>query len=136
MAFREIEEAGFDLGTFMATYEERLTELMKRVDKIEQGLEGIKKERKNMNEEVTKLHKELCKERSEAREVVAIYEYMKERENEKNMKERERTSSAKDSPPLTESSTNSQPLVPSCLWTPLNWCIKFSQDHPAHSSMI
>ena len=115
MAFREIEEAGFNLGTFMATYEERLTELMKRVDKIEQGLEGIKKERKNMNEEVTKLHKELCKERSEAREVVAIYEYMKERENEKNMKERERTSSAQDSPPLTESSTNSQPLVPSCL---------------------
>ena len=46
MAFREIEEAGFDLGTFMVTYEERLTELMKRVDKIEQGLEGIKKERK------------------------------------------------------------------------------------------
>ena len=61
MAFREIEEAGFDLGTFMATYEERLTGLMKRNDKIEQGLEGIKKERKNMNEEVTKLHKELCK---------------------------------------------------------------------------
>ena len=115
MAFREIEEAGFNLGTFMATYEERLTGLMKRNDKIEQGLEGIKKERKNMNEEVTKLHKELCKERSEARGVVAIYEYMKERENEKNMKERERTSSAQDSPPLTESSTNSQPLVPSCL---------------------
>ena len=100
MAFREIEEAGFNLGTFMATYEERLTELMKRVDKIEQGLEGINIERKNMNEEVTKLHKELCKERSEAREVVAIYEYMKERENEKNMKERERTSSAQDSPPF------------------------------------
>ena len=94
MAFREIEEAGFNLGTFMATYEERLTELMKRVDKIEQGLEGIKKERKNMNEEVTKLHKELCKERSEAREVVAIYEYMKERENPVC-----RTSSAQDSPP-------------------------------------
>ena len=103
------------MGTFMGTYEERLTELMKRVDKIEQGLEGIKKERKNMNEEVTKLHKELCKERLETRGVVAIYEYMKERENEKNMKERERTSSAQDSPPLTESSTNSQPLVPSCL---------------------
>ena len=81
MAFREIEEAGFNLGTFMATYEERLTGLMKRNDKIEQGLEGIKKERKKMNEEVTTLHKELCKERSEAREVVAIYEYMKEREN-------------------------------------------------------
>ena len=94
MAFREIEEAGFNLGTFMATYEERLTELMKRVDKIEQGLEGIKKERKNMNEEVTKLHKELCKERSEARGVVAIYEYMKERENPVC-----RTSSAQDSPP-------------------------------------
>ena len=94
MAFREIEEAGFNLGTFMATYEERLTGLMKRNDKIEQGLEGIKKERKNMNEEVTKLHKELCKERSEARGVVAIYEYMKERENPVC-----RTSSAQDSPP-------------------------------------
>ena len=87
MAFREIEEAGFELGTFMAAYDERLLGLMKRVDKLSQALEG-------MNEEVTKLHKELCKERSEARGVVAIYEYMKERENPVC-----RTSSAQDSPP-------------------------------------
>ena len=88
MAFREIEEAGFELGTFMATYEERLLGLMKRVDKISQALEG-------MNEEVTKLHKELCKELSEARGVVAIYKYAKELENPVCS-----TSSAQNSPPF------------------------------------